>query len=346
MAARRHKAGAASSTVAVLALLVALAIPSDASEFEGPKWPRGRIPYYYDASSGNPSAVRHAIAEWNTSGAKIRFVRVPRSRALVIVQHLREQPCGTGRATVGYYTYPPGDDRAEEYVGHVNLPVSDPSRFGCDRFSMARVAAHEFGHVIGFGHEYDGCSLMQDVLNFSTSQCAQPPKDWMYRCRLIEPSDVRGAVRRYGGKVKPVRKPANCEMYPAMTPPSDLQIVSVEPPSGNGSQGTVEIEFRRPEAADIPPVLAGRFRAEGFEVSLGEPDCSEMTDYSLEQPVWYTPKQWDGAVGSIQTYSLPLAPGTHCIGVTALDALWRPSAYATTVVEMPSPPAPSKEIVD
>ena len=75
---------------------------------------------------------------------------------------------------------------------------------------MALVVAHELGHVLGLDHEDRVCATMNSYLvNGSPERCpAAPAGSWI--CRLLRRDDVCGAVRLYGGTVRPIRGPQFC----------------------------------------------------------------------------------------------------------------------------------------
>ena len=83
-------------------------------------------------------------------------------------------------------------------------------RNGQDRYTMALVVTHEFGHVLGLDHEDRTCATMNTYLvDNHPEQCpAAPPGMWV--CRLLRADDVRGAVSLYGGTVRPIRGPEFC----------------------------------------------------------------------------------------------------------------------------------------
>ena len=93
---------------AVVAALVVLtsgaaSTPGSAYDFHALKWPRGVVPYY-NAAPDQAWAVGQAVDAWNTSGAKIRFLAVPRAEAkLVIEEQTNKVYCAEGRASIGYY---------------------------------------------------------------------------------------------------------------------------------------------------------------------------------------------------------------------------------------------------
>ena len=96
----------------------------------------------------------------------------------------------------------------------------------CGRFDAAGVLAHELGHVLGLGHEDRRCATMNSTLWW---RCPNSPQLGQYRCRLVNTDDVRGAVRRYGGRVKP-QGPLYCWKYPP--PPAPGSVTADLEPAG------------------------------------------------------------------------------------------------------------------
>jgi len=81
---------------------------------------------------------------------------------------------------------------------------------GHDRYEMTLIVAHELGHVLGLDHELGLCATMNpSVGNDHTTLCSAPPAG-MWTCRLPPHDDVRGAVKLYGGSVRPWRGPSFC----------------------------------------------------------------------------------------------------------------------------------------
>lgn len=90
-------------SVLSLASLPAGTTSAAAYHFQALKWPGGVVPYY-NAAPDQGWAVGQAVDAWNTSGAKIRFVAVPRAEAkLVIEEQTNKVYCAEGRASIGYY---------------------------------------------------------------------------------------------------------------------------------------------------------------------------------------------------------------------------------------------------
>lgn len=88
-------------------LALVLAAGAHAYSVDGRAWPRGEI-RYYNAAADQAWAVRHAVAAWNESGARVRLVPAPESRAQLVIRELPQSDCAprdrslAGEATVGY----------------------------------------------------------------------------------------------------------------------------------------------------------------------------------------------------------------------------------------------------
>lgn len=267
----------------------------------GKRWPGrpARIPYYN--ATVYKAEVRKAVAAWNASGARLRFVAVPRRRARVVVSHLGRVPQPQvcfGRAQLGYS---PGR------VASVWLPR------GCASRVVTHVATHEFGHILGLNHENRRCATMNAV-GGSGSRCPQVgAQPWMRRCRLLEADDVRGAIRRYGGRMQPLA-PAFCEVSPAPGAPSEL-VVTFDP-----AERIVRVSWRNPTT----PGLA-------FAHVAAKPGgCPPSFDDALGLDVQR---------GALSTASVSVGDesGPYCVGVRVADGYGRTNVVTTTI-EVPPPP--------
>jgi hypothetical protein len=183
--------------VGVVAALLALALPcarADAFRVEGSRWATRTIPYYTETPAYAWSVDAAAYA-WNTSGARIQFVRTSRANAKVLI---------------GIRWYRHAGDARMHTVGSSIVRAEVGIQTGHDRYEMALIVAHEFGHVLGLDHETGVCATMNpSVGNDHTTRCPAPPAG-TWTCRLLQPDDVRGAVNLYGGTARPWRGSPFC----------------------------------------------------------------------------------------------------------------------------------------
>jgi hypothetical protein len=178
------------------ALVAVTAVPSaDAYRLEGGRWPTRTITYYNEVPAYS-WAVDTAAYAWNTSGARVQFLKVPRRDAKVLV--------GVRWFKVA------GDANVQRLKDGRFIGAQVGIRTGQDRYTMALVVAHEFGHVLGLDHEDRGCATMNTYLvdNHPEYCPSAPAGRWI--CRLLRTDDVRGAVRLYGGSVRPLRGSEFC----------------------------------------------------------------------------------------------------------------------------------------
>jgi hypothetical protein len=178
------------------AALVALsAVPSaHAYRLEGGRWPTRTITYYNEVPAYS-WAVDTAAYAWNTSGARVQFLKMPRRAAKVLV--------GVRWFKVA------GDANVQRLKDGRFIGAQVGIRTGQDRYTMALVVAHEFGHVLGLDHEDRVCATMNTYLvDNHPEYCPAPEGKWI--CRLLRTDDIRGAIRLYGGSVRPLRGSEFC----------------------------------------------------------------------------------------------------------------------------------------
>jgi hypothetical protein len=182
---------------ALIVTLVAIALPSPAGAYqlEGGRWPTATITYFNEVPA-YAWAVDSAAYAWNTSGARVQFLKGSRRDAKVLIGIRWFKAAGDANIQ--------RNNRGRFVSGKVGI------QSGQDRYTMALVVAHELGHVLGLDHEDRVCATMNTYLvEGHTEHCLAAPEG-MWVCRLLRTDDVRGAVRLYGGTVRPLRGPEFC----------------------------------------------------------------------------------------------------------------------------------------
>jgi hypothetical protein len=223
--------------LALAGLATAGATAAEAYHLGGRKWPTRTITYHSSAKQYK-SEVREAVRLWNTSGVKIRFKAVKRSKARLRI--VPRQQAG-GLATLGYTgifitktldgapltgNVPCGTKLGAHrvkckkqgptvWLGNVS---KSRRRQAFYRHDMLLTVVHELGHVLGLKHNHPACAAMSYRRD---KTCPQPPVPWQYRCRMIERDDLEGALERYGGRAKPLA-PEFCLSYPPPAAPTGL----------------------------------------------------------------------------------------------------------------------------
>jgi hypothetical protein len=181
---------------ALAAFLLALVLVPSAGAYclEGGRWPTRTIRYYNEVPAYT-WAVDSAAFAWNSSGAHVQFLKSSRKDADVLVGIRWFKIAGEARL-----------HRVDGRIVRAEVGIQS----GNDRYVMALITAHEFGHVLGLDHEDGGCATMNTRLVVDHPEhCPAPPAS-MWVCRLLRADDVRGAVRLYGGTVRPIRGAEFC----------------------------------------------------------------------------------------------------------------------------------------
>jgi Astacin (Peptidase family M12A) len=157
----------------------ALTASSSAYVIHGEPWPGPTITYHTFAAKYVDSVDR-AARIWNQADVGIKLRRRPADDAQVIVRYGGDS-C-TGWAIVGHAS----DSRMR--LGK-----------GCDADHIVLVAVHEFGHVLGLGHELDRCARMNPTIGHTTgtpSRCAKHPQSYWLN-HALRADDIAGARALY-----------------------------------------------------------------------------------------------------------------------------------------------------
>ena len=298
------------AALAALAFTLSAAGPAHAYKLLGHRFAQ-RTVIYHNPVAKYDAGVDAAARAWNRSGVRLRFKAGSRSRAHVVFRinrRLGRYGFGTaGRAVSG--TISGGRLRTGTIELLPNLLANGSSRGQKNAF-VAALVAPELGHLMGLDHEERRCATMNSSLQ---GECRTPPERWRYRCRTLERDDVRGAVKLYGGRVRPVGKEV---CFAASAPAAPTEVTAVTMP---GEAGTVQVGWRTPAGAKRIVVLQRANRC-----PTGPSDPRAMTVAAIEHP----------QAGQIQTATdYPPNPGRKCYAVYALGRLDRPSTAAT--VDLP-----------
>jgi hypothetical protein len=298
---------------AAITVLLALALSPSANAYSiaGRPWPGGQV-LYYNAAADQAWAVQRAAAAWNASGARVRFVPVPQSRAQLVIRTLPGDGCTRpdatveGLATVGQAT------RATVWIARL-----DTSTQKCNAYSSAQTLAHELGHVLRLGHESRGCATMNPAGTVHGPEDCTDGAPWTWDCGLLHLDDVRGVVALYGGAPRPPRAAA-CDLYAASAPPGSLQL------AGAGVPGAIVATFTRPAIPRAPLFLARDAGSSSYVLQVQRDRCAAEPDLDASY-------RWRAQPGGIErSTATGLARGTYCVAVWAVDGLGRPSARPAT----------------
>jgi len=266
---------------------------------------------YYDATRGKYRAeIREAAKILNRSGARVRIRSASRKRARVRVS-ISSRISSAGQAR---YRIPRNrvirnakillrPDLAEQFI----TPAAA-------RVGITAIVAHEFAHVLGLDHENRRCATMNSQL---WQHCRKPPVQWQYRCRVLERDDVRGLVRRFGGRIRSVG-PDFCDAEAPPAPPAAIAVAR------DPASGLLNISWTEGAA---PVAYAEVMRkAGGCPTGSGDPTAT------LVARIQTAPGQAN------VVRDLPGPAGAYCYAVVGLGPLGRPGTPALAGFEFLAEP--------
>lgn len=320
-----------STKLSLILTLLALLAPAGSAAYsiqQGTSDEQGRIVTYYNTVSEHDWAVKRAVRAWNRSGAQVEFVPAPKDEAELVVEGGSQGLSGHASSTRRSSGPQPGDAK---------ITIPSPTGERDQRFSVALIAAHELGHVLGLNHEDSGCATMNSIITAAApKQCEQPPAG-QWRCGLLEEDDIQGAVALYGGTPRPPR-----EFCPKVPPkPKPPPPPPPQSPDRLSSAGAVEV-FSDPGNSSRVTVMwlnDASERVRQAVVARAPGRCPKKPDGLERRTV-----PADPGGGGRATFPLDLVPS--CYAVWSRDRSGRLSREpATAFYEPPATPRPPTNLV-
>lgn len=287
--------------LALAAVAIGLVAPAaEAAVVSGRAWPGGRVPYAVTSKSMR-GPVRAAALAWNRSGIEVQLVEVSRSKARLLISRLPKASCfgQIGDAIVGF---------TGSFPSVMHLQAT------CPEGTLTMTAAHEFGHVLGLGHENRRCALMNSVF---VARCHPQPLEWEWYCSPPRDDDRRGLLKRYGGRFRRA-SPSFCV---SKTLPGVVRSLGDAADPGD-SLARVRLSFQTPSSTTLRRVIVTRRRGR----VCGDTPLSQSVPIArraggtprLGTLVAEIPQAARSAVIAVEDLVVT-GTGTWCYGVFTLD---------------------------
>ncbi len=251
-------------------------------------WKGRRITYYETLPAKWQWSLDTAVAKWNNSGGRIRFVPTKNRRKAKLTIAYGSLGGAAGMATVG---------RVRRAFVRLNSGYNSVDSLDAhNRIEVMMILAHELGHVLGFGHSSTRCSLMSSMLDVAGCNAVPTARPGYYQCRTIDAALVTRFVRSYGGRA---RYPA--PWCPIDTIPEALHRVDFS----GGVDSPVTITWVAPRA--VPSGSRIVVRSWHSEQCTAAPADATTTAVPLSPAQWQEPLVEPGAsscfsVGLVNRY--------------------------------------------
>jgi hypothetical protein len=298
-----------------LALLGALVMAPSAEAYKrlNYRWPSKTITYYDATGKAYSKNVAAAADAWNKSGQKARWKKTSKSKARVQIRVNKNIP-SAGLAT--YF----GGQRGLIQIQPGMKKTGGSKAYG--EWVATTIMTHEMGHIMGLDHETKKCAVMQPSIGIG---CPNAKNPWQFRCRVLEPDDVRGGVALFGGKIGKVG-PEFCDQTPPPPAPTDVRVEFVN-------------DFVDPEGYDDKPISGVRVHwttpaskaVQGVRIMRRQGTCPTGIDDKQAELVG-VPETGTGPQELLDDTGFP-GNGTYCYAVLTVGEFNRPSAPATAFYE-------------